>query len=274
MQQRRYRRGRDHRVRKPEVERHQRRLADAEDEEQQQRARHNGRDLSGGQQAAIDKIETLARHEPGPHDGGEQEADGRAEQREQVDARAALGRRVALVRHQRIGRERQDFVEDEQREQVARHRDAHRAAEGDGEADVEARLVALAVPAHVADGVERVDDPQAAGDHGEQGAERLQLERKGEARNRFTDVQLRPRAGGDQQRQLDDDGEQRNRAGDRDAFAQVRKLAEGRNTGGNDQRQADGGGDQEFGRHLYASSPSAATAPSRARLIGKVASMP
>jgi hypothetical protein len=66
----------------------------------------------------------------------------------------------------------------------------------------------LAVPAHVTDGIERIDDPEAAGDEGEQRAERLKLERKGQAGNSLADIKFRTLAVCDHDRQLNDDREQ------------------------------------------------------------------
>src|SRR3546814_4921680 len=65
------------------------------------------------------------------------EADRGAEQQSEIDPPAALRLRGPLVHHQRIGRERQGLVEDEQREHVAGEGDAHGGGDRDGEADVE-----------------------------------------------------------------------------------------------------------------------------------------
>ena len=99
-------------------------------------------------------------------------------------ARRASPRR-AVVRDQRIGDQREHFVEQEQREQVGGEGDADRRGERQREADVEARLVRLAVAAHVADRVQRVDDPQPGGDQREQHAQRLDLERERQARQQL-----------------------------------------------------------------------------------------
>jgi hypothetical protein len=64
------------------------------------------------------------------------------------------------VRHERIGRERQHLVEQEQCDQVSGERNTHRRRERYGEHHVEARLVLFVVAAHVADRVQGIDDPQ------------------------------------------------------------------------------------------------------------------
>ena len=95
-----------------------------------------------------------------------------------------------LVVDQRIGRERQRLVEQEQREQVLGEGDADGAAERDREADVEGGLARLGVGPHVADRIDRVHDPQRPSDQREQQAERLDPEGKREPGSNLEDLTL------------------------------------------------------------------------------------
>ena len=95
-------------------------------------------------------------------------------------ARARLG--VAVVGDQRIGHQRQRLVEQEQGQQVGGEGDAHRRRQREREADVEAGLVRLVVGAHVADRIDRVDDPQPRGDQREQHARAARPRRRAPGR--------------------------------------------------------------------------------------------
>ncbi len=96
------------------------------------------------------------------------------------------------MRDERIRGQREHLVEQEQRDQVARERDAHGRRQRDGEHDVEAGLVPLLVAPHVADRVQRIDDPQARGEGREQHPEGLDAERQLDAGQQFRDRDTRP----------------------------------------------------------------------------------
>ena len=157
-----------------------------------------------------------------PDDRGQQQAHRGRHQEHEIDPALVAGLVVALVRDQRIGRNSQDLVEQEQREEVARERDPHGRRDGDGKADVERRLPWLVVPAHIADGIDRIDDPQRRGDAGEQHPQRLDRER-----NLDTAEDLAPTHGGafagqHHGQQVDDDHpEERGRGGKRHRLAQI-----------------------------------------------------
>ena len=119
---------------------------------------------------------------PGPDHGQQQEAYRGAHQQPQVDTPAAARVVVAGMGDQRVGRQGQQLVEQEQRQHVGRQRDAHGRRDGDGEGDIETGLVVLVVGAHVADGIHRGDRPQEAGHQGEQHAQRLRRQRQGQSR--------------------------------------------------------------------------------------------
>ncbi|MEZ5939557.1 MAG: hypothetical protein R3C52_15265 [Hyphomonadaceae bacterium] len=150
VQQRGHRRGGDHRGRQPVVQREHRGLGDAEHQHHEQDAGDDGIDLSV-KHAAGRELGCAGDREDGD-DRRQKQQDRSAHQRTEIDPPRPSRRRVARMRDQRIGRQRQHFVEDEQREQVLRHRYAHRAGDGEAEADVEARLVVFLLAAHIADG--------------------------------------------------------------------------------------------------------------------------
>ena len=158
------------------MERHERRLADAEREQAEHHRghpfRHPGQDAAGAEVHG-------AGVRPGPHDGEKLEPDGGPEQGAEVDPSRPPRLGGAGVGHERVGGQRQRLVEDEQGDEVVRERDPHGGPDGDREAGVEPRLVLLVMRPHVADGVDRGDEPQEPRHHREQHPERLdhQLER-------------------------------------------------------------------------------------------------
>jgi hypothetical protein len=98
------------------------------------------------------------------------------------------------MRDERIGRQSNCFVEDEEGEYVGCKGDTDRARNGQRKADVEAGLVLLVVAAHITDRVQRGDDPQTRRDQGEEHAQRLDLEREIEAGQHLDEVQTRTTA--------------------------------------------------------------------------------
>ncbi len=270
VQQRAHRRRRHHGGGQPAVEGHDRGLADAEHVERKQHGNDAGRGLVA-QDTAGGEVERAGQR-PGPYDRDELKTDGGAEQQAEVDAPGAARLCAAAVGDQRVGGKRQHLVEDEQREHVGGQRDAHGAGDGDGEADVEARLVLLVVAAHVADRVERGDDPQQARHQREQHAEGLHLERDGQPGQGLDQHQRRapPRLEVGEHRQH---GEQQpGGAGQGDALAKVRPAA------GRGNRQRAHGRDQqrqrEGERAAHGTAPMRITAARRATSTVRSVSMP
>ena len=171
--------------------------------------------------------------EPREHQRRQQEHDRRAEQQPQVHASAATRLVGAVMRDQRVRDQRQHLVEQEQREHVAGHGDAHRGRQCQREADVEARLRVLVVGSHVADRIQRVDDPQSRRDQREQHAERFDLEGHRQPGQHLEQRDCRPRTGENVRQQREHAQQQQRSADQRDALAQVRRTAEER-----DQRRA------------------------------------
>ena len=202
------------------MKRHQRRLADAEHAQREQAGERTVAELAA--EDATGREVGAAGDEPDEHQRRQQEEDRRAHQQAEIDAPAAARGVGAVMRDERVGDQRQQLVEDEQREQVAGERDAHRRRQREREADVKARLVHFAVAAHVADRVQRVDDPQARRDQREQHAQRLDLQGDGQARQHRGQGHARPRALHHRRQQRGHAQQQGCSCGQRDAFAQVR----------------------------------------------------
>ena len=161
------RRRRDHRVWQPWMDWHQRGLTNAERVKRHKDAGDRARLVDMARKKAADREIGRARNRIGPHDRRQEETDGGREQDAEINAATIARLVIALVRDEREGRQRQHFIEDEEREQVRRIGDADRRRDGDGEAHEEASLMLLVVPAHIADRIERINDPEPRRDHGE-----------------------------------------------------------------------------------------------------------
>ena len=129
---------------------------------------------------------------------------------------------VGLVGDERIGRKRQRLVEQEQREQVLGERDADGAAQRHGEAHIVGGLPRLVVAAHVADGIDRVHDPERGGDQRKQHSERLDLEGEREPRHHLDVQRLGAGAGKHRAEQAEHGQEERAGRRKRDRLAQIR----------------------------------------------------
>ena len=97
-----------------------------------------------------------------------------------------------MVGHQGVGGEGDRLIKDEESENICCKGDADGARDGQSEADVETSLVLFVVTPHVADRVQRGDDPQPRRHEGKQHPQRLDLECKLEARQDLDNVEARP----------------------------------------------------------------------------------
>ena len=165
------------------MEWHDRCLADAEHVKRQQDAR-DGRRYLALEYSAGDEVER-PRNGPGADDRDQLQADGCPEKNAEIDPAGASRLVRTCMCNKGKGRYRQNFIEDEQGHHVAGERDADGRCDGDREEGVESRLVDLAMTSHVADGVDRRDNPQAAGEKGEHQAERFGGKPDRKARKRF-----------------------------------------------------------------------------------------
>ena len=223
------------------MHRHDGRLGDAEYVEGEQHPQGDRRHLAGEDAAGVE-VER-AGGDAGPGDGRQQQQGRGAEQHQEIEAPGPLGLLVAAVGDQRIGDQRQHLVEKEGGEQVAGERKAHGGGDREREADVEDRLPLFAVRPHVADRIQRIDDPQARRDGREERAQRLDVKGDRQAGQHVDEMQRRPLAGKHLGGERQDGGEQDHGAQHGGALAQVRPLVEQGDQNGrrrrHDQRQGD-----------------------------------
>ena len=170
MQQRRDGRRCHHRGGKPAVQRHDRRLADTKGERRKKPRRDRGRHRSG-QNAARHEIKP-AGHHPDIDHRRQQQNHRTADKNAHIETAGVPRRLAVLVGDKRECRECQDFVEDEQHQQIAGPGNAKRGMDGDGIESGKACLVLFMVAAHIAGGIDRRQDPQARSDKSEDRAER------------------------------------------------------------------------------------------------------
>ena len=111
-----------------------------------------------------------------PDDREEQQTDRGREENPQVYTAGPHRLLASAVCDEGVRGKRQELVENEQGEEVAREGDPHGAAESQREADIEAGLIRLPVPPHVPDRVERVDRPEEGRKPSENHSQRLELE--------------------------------------------------------------------------------------------------
>ncbi|MCY1301617.1 hypothetical protein D9M70_512400 [compost metagenome] len=95
-----------------------------------------------------------------------------------------------MVVDERIGHEAQHLVEDYQREQIGSKRTTDGGCETGGKAGEEAGLRVLVQVSHVADGIDRRDDPQKRGDGGKHHAERVDPESEVDPRQDLEQAQF------------------------------------------------------------------------------------
>ncbi len=96
-----------------------------------------------------------------------------------------------MVVDERIGHEAQNLVEDHQREQIGREGTPDGGGETGGEAGEEAGLRVLVQVPHVADGIDRCDDPKERGNGGKHHAERIDTEGEGDARQDLEQAEIK-----------------------------------------------------------------------------------
>ena len=197
-----------------------------------------------------------------PDDGGQQKTYRRGQQDPEVDPTGAHRFFSAMVSDQRVGRQRQYFVKDEDGQQVGGKRDAQCRRDRHRETRVEARLIHLVVASHVADGVDRGDDPQAGGDEAEEHAERLDLEGKPQPRHHLDDMGLGPSAGLNFRHQRHDEAEKNRCRCQAGGLAEIRAAPQQHHDEGADEGQADR--DQDGGRGAHEALPSSDSAAIRA----------
>ncbi len=249
VQEGRHRRRRDHGVRQPGMRRHQRRLADAENIKPHQHPgdRRDGVGMSG--QNSADRKIGGAGDGVGPCDRRQQQADGGGHQHAEINASAKPRLFIPVMGDERESRQRQHFIENEEREQVRRESDPHGGGNRHCEAHEKACLMRFAVPAHIADGIDRIDDPQPARNHREHGAERLCFKCERQAADHVEQFDRRARAAGHRRKDLDRKREQHAARDQRRRLAQIRLFIEKPDGDKADIRQAKRQKNRQFCRH-------------------------
>ncbi len=154
-----------------------------------------------------------------------------------------------MVRHQRERAEREHLVEGEEREEVRRERHAHHRSYGHREEEVEPGLVLLVMAPHVADRIERRDDPQEGGDQREQQPERLDFERELDPRNHLEERDARHDAVADRSQHRIDHPEERPRRDERRGLPEVGSLPQRQHEEAAHQGQEEGSGRQSSQTH-------------------------
>ena len=173
------------------MERHQRRLADAEQEHRIEH-REQRRTAVAGQNPAVAELRGPGQ-QIGPDDGRQQQADRGRQQNREIDTRSALRILIALVGDQRPGGQGHELVAHEQRHEIAGKGNPLRRGDRQRETQEEPGLVLLRVAAHIADGIQRGQRPKHGGDSREQQPQRLHPELEGETRQPvpYRETQLR-----------------------------------------------------------------------------------
>ena len=122
---------------------------------------------------------------------------------------------------ERVGRQRQNLVEDEQGQQVLGEGDADGGRNGHGEEEIETGLVDFMVATHVANSVERCDNPQTRCDQAEQHPQRLDAESQRQAGQHLQQLDGRSTPSHDFGQDRQDHEKSRTAGHQGDGFAQV-----------------------------------------------------
>ena len=206
------------------MQRHEGGLADAEGVEGEQQADHGAARLAL-EDAAGRKINRVGQR-PGNNDGRQQQHQRGAEEEKKIDAARPDRLGVGLMGDERIGRKRQRLVEQEQREQVFRKSDTDRAAQRYGETDIVGGLPWLVVAPHIADGIDRGNDPEPRGNERKEHSQRLDLEGEREPRHHLDIQGLGAGAGKHGTEQAEHRQEERTGRRKGDGFAQIGSAME------------------------------------------------
>ena len=107
----------------------------------------------------------------GPDNGRKQQPDRSRQKDAKINPPAIARFRVAIMRDQREGRKRQHFIEDEEREKVRRISNADGRRDRHRERHEEPGLMVFIMSAHIADRIDRVDQPKPRRNDGEHRAQ-------------------------------------------------------------------------------------------------------
>ena len=168
---------RDHGCRQPAVQRHDSCLDGAcHDHQDENELEHPLRSHVRGEEAARLEVDGPCDAVDGD-DAGEEELTGDQCINEVFAARRERFR-ISLMKHQRVARKGQEFVENKEGDEVRRHGDAHDRREADREGREIAGLFFFIVASHVADGVKVHRYPEHGGERSKDHARRIRLQRE------------------------------------------------------------------------------------------------
>ena len=157
----------------------------------------------------------------GQRQPGEQHAFGRAHQVDQIFPAPVPAFVVFVVIDQRVGDQTQHLVKDHQGEQVGRERPAHGGGERGGETGEKPGLGVLVQVPHVANGIDRRDDPQERGGSREHHSQRVDPECKVDPWQDLEQLQFERSARQNPGRHRDDDAEHDHRRRRRDRVPEL-----------------------------------------------------
>ncbi len=210
------------------MEWHQGGFANPERKQSQQQAKSDGGDLfvrDGFRQDSSEREFQGAGQRISPSNRKHEKSDRGGQQNPEVNPSAVASFFIAMVRDQWIGRDRHDLVGNKQREQVLCIRCSDGRENGEGKAAKESCLIVFVVTPHVADRVDRRQDPKPRGNEREKHPQRFDFECDLESGQPLTPHPFRTLAGEHaaghsacQQKENGCDGE-------RAAFANVRRFA-------------------------------------------------
>ena len=187
---------RHHRDWEPSVQRHDRGL-DAEPEHKETEQSPDGFAWQPRWQHPAGTKFSARRQRVHPDDGKQQRLAG-GQRVDKIPAAAGASLVGAIVRDERIGRERQDLVKKEEGQQVRRKRESDGRGHAQRETREIPRLIPIPASPHVPDRIDRGHQPQHGGDQGEQQTEWIGAQMQGDPgderqRRRFKRPTSQPR---------------------------------------------------------------------------------
>ena len=208
----------------------------------------------------------------GHHHGRKQQANRGAQEHPKVDAGPALGLLGPLVGNQRIGRQGEDLIEDEQREHVLREGNANGCKNCNRKAGKKSCLVFLAGTAHVTNCIDRGEYPKARCNQCEDHSKGFDGKAKRNPRDDLKQGHPKGLTRLDSQEDAKHGSKDSQRTGHHEAVSQVWTPAKQCDAEGRNQRQKDRQENERFTGH--GSGPSRLADSRLASANGRLGSMP
>ena len=181
MKQRAHRRRSHHGRRQPSVKRHHGRLHTHTNNKEREKGEENAGAGVGREKPP--RLEPFARRKGRRPDRCDQQGLPRDQRVDEIGSPSSDRGVSAIVHHQRVRRQRQHLVEHEERREVAGERDPDRGRQAHGEARKIACLVRIVPGAHVANRIDRCDDPESGRHQRKEQAERVDAQVQGQSRH-------------------------------------------------------------------------------------------